>query len=91
VLLLIQWGVPQIHVICVIASRSGLKNIMEAYPDIYISVGTVDEEVTEEGFVIPGLGDVGDRLFGTATVLEDDESLMHPSRRKRALSALRQE
>jgi hypothetical protein len=58
----------------------------QAHPDVSFWVGTVDEEVTDDGTVLPGLGDAGDRQFGTATVLEDDESLLHPSRRKRALS-----
>ena len=84
-----QWGVPKIHVISVVGSRAGLKSIVEAHPDISISVGTVDDEVNDEGFIVPGLGDAGDRLFGTAPVWEDDESLLHPSRRKRTLSESR--
>lgn len=53
---------------------------------MYFSLGAVDEQVTENGELVPGLGDAGDRQFGTATVYEDEEELMHPSRRKRALS-----
>lgn len=59
---------------------------MEEYPDLSITVGTVDEEVTDDGVVLPGLGDAGDRLFDTSSIPEDEEALVHPSKRKRALS-----
>jgi len=70
----------------VIASRNGLKQIIDAHPDVYVTVGTVDDTVTDDGVVLPGLGDAGDRQFGTRPMKEDEESLMHPSRRKRTLS-----
>jgi hypothetical protein len=49
-------------------------------------VGTIDDVDPESGLLEPGLGDSGDRLFGTAPATEEDESLLHPSRRKRGLS-----
>lgn len=82
-----KWGVPQINIISVMASRAGLQQLMDAHPDIYVSVGTVEEEISEEGIILPGLGDAGDRQFGTATVTVDDESLLHISKRKRTMSA----
>lgn len=63
--LLSQWGVPKIHIITVVASRAGLELLSKTHPDISVTVGMVDERLTECGVVLPGLGDVGDRLFGT--------------------------
>lgn len=82
----LQWGVKEIHVISVLASRAGLHAIVEKHPDVYFSLGAIDENVTENGALVPGMGDAGDRQFGTAPVDEDEEELMHPSRRKRTLS-----
>jgi uracil phosphoribosyltransferase len=77
--------VKEIHVISVLASRSGLQAIVEKHPDVYFSLGAIDE-VTETGELLPGMGDAGDRQFGTVATDEDEEELMHPSRRKRTLS-----
>jgi len=68
-----------------------LKQLLEKHPDIHITVGTVDDEVNVDGVVLPGLGDSGDRLFGTSEIPDedyknDDEALLHPSKRKRASS-----
>lgn len=82
----LQWGVKEIHIISVLASRAGLQSIVEKHPDVYFSLGAIDENVTENGALVPGMGDAGDRQFGTAPVEEDEEELMHPSRRKRSLS-----
>lgn len=68
----------------VIASRQGLQKISETHPDVDITVGVVDEVVNEQGMVLPGLGDSGDRQFGTVHVDDDDEYLVHPSKRKRS-------
>ena len=59
---------------------------MNDHPDVSFSVGTIDDKLDENGTVIPGLGDAGDRQFGTAPVMEEEEALKHPSRRKRTLS-----
>ena len=76
---------PTIHIICVIASKKGLEKIKEAHPDIYMTVGAVDDVLTEDGIVQPGLGDAGTRLYGTNPVVDDDdENLLHPSKRKRS-------
>ena len=81
-----QWGVKEIHVVTVVASSTGLKQISEAHPDVYISTGTVDTKMSEDGVVLPGMGDSGDRQFGTHVAEEDDsEDLVHPSKRKRAM------
>ena len=72
--------------ISVLATPKGLKQLVDAHPDIYISVGCVEDEINELGVMLPGLGDAGDRQFGTAEVTEDDESLLHVSKRKRTNS-----
>jgi len=69
----------------VIASKQGVQQIIDKHPDVCITVGTIDE-ITDDGQIMPGLGDSGDRLFGTAPSVAEDEELMHPSRRKRSLS-----
>jgi len=80
--------VPEIHVVAVLASKSGVEKLVEAHPDVRFTIGTIDERISEYGVVIPGLGDSGDRLFGTVVPsIDEDESLMHPSRRKRPLSS----
>ena len=83
-LLISKWGVPKIQVITVISSRAGLDKITETHPDVSVTVGVVDEAVNEKGEVIPGLGDSGDRQFGTVLLEDDDEYLMHPSKRKKS-------
>lgn len=83
---MLKWGVPKIHIMAAIASKAGIQQIIDKHPDVEITVGTVDDVDPETGLLQPGLGDSGDRLFGTAQGTEDDESLLHPSRRKRALS-----
>jgi len=60
-----QWGVPKIHIITVVASRAGLELLAKTHPEISVTVGMVDDQLTDCGIVLPGMGDVGDRLFGT--------------------------
>lgn len=85
VAILKKWGAPKIHIVCVIASKQGLTKIIESHPDIYVTVGMVDEVLTTEGIVQPGLGDAGNRLYATNPVVDDDdENLLHPSKRKRS-------
>jgi len=77
-----KWGVGKIHLIAAIASSQGLETLTSAHPDIAITIGTVDTELTPDGECLPGLGDAGDRLFGTPMIV-DDEELMHPSKRRK--------
>ena len=79
-----KWGVKEIHVVCVVTSKIGLKQLSDAHPDVYISTGTVDTKISDKGLVLPGIGDAGDRQFGTHVAEEDDEALVHPSKRKRS-------
>lgn len=51
--------------ICLLACPEGIKNFQEAHPDVPIYTAAIDEKLNEKGYIIPGLGDAGDRLFGT--------------------------
>lgn len=79
-----KWGVEKIHVVSVIACQSGLSSLLKDHPDVYVTVATVDSKLTDDGDVLPGLGDAGDRLFGTP-MIDDEEALLHPSKRKRSV------
>jgi hypothetical protein len=71
----------------VIASKQGLDKIKEAHPDIFVTVGMVDDVMTDDGIIQPGFGDAGNRLYGTTVDLDDDdddENLLHHSKRKRS-------
>ena len=58
-------GCQKIHFMCIIAAPEGLKAMQEAHPDVDIYVGSLDEKLNEHGYIVPGLGDAGDRIFGT--------------------------
>lgn len=77
-----QWGVSKIHVISVVVSEEGIKTIATTHPDVQLTVGTIDKEVNGQGALVPGIGDAGDRLFGTP-MIDDDEELLHPSKRRK--------
>jgi len=81
-----KWGVSEIHVVSVIASKKGLSELVKHHPDVHITIGHIDEKMNGEGNLLPGLGDAGDRMFGTP-MINDDEELMHFSKRKRTMSA----
>ena len=58
-------GAKNIRIMCLIAAPEGIKAITEAHPDVDIYVASIDEKLNEKGYIVPGLGDAGDRLFGT--------------------------
>lgn len=58
-------GAINIKIMCLIAAPEGLKAIQTAHPDVDIYVASIDERLNEKGYIVPGLGDAGDRLFGT--------------------------
>ena len=58
-------GAKKIKVLCIIAAPEGVKKVEETYPDVEIYAGTVDSHLNEKGYIVPGLGDAGDRIFGT--------------------------
>lgn len=63
--LLKERGCNQIKLMCLIAAPEGVKAVQEEHPDIDIYVAAIDDRLDEHGYIIPGLGDAGDRLFGT--------------------------
>ena len=58
-------GCKNIHFMCIIAAPEGIKAMEEAHPDVDIYVGALDEKLNGHGYIVPGLGDAGDRIFGT--------------------------
>lgn len=58
-------GVTDIKFMCIIAAPEGIKALCEAHPDIKVYCGMRDEKLNENGYIVPGLGDAGDRIFGT--------------------------
>lgn len=60
-----DWGARRIKFIGVIASSEGIQYLSNAHPDVPLFLAAVDEQLNDEGLIVPGLGDAGDRLFGT--------------------------
>ena len=60
-----QRGGKDIVFMCLIAAPEGLKVLEEAHPDIDIYIASLDERLNENAYILPGLGDAGDRLYGT--------------------------
>ena len=61
-----EWGVEKIKFIGVIASPEGISTLHKKHPDVHIHLAAIDRELNEHGYILPGLGDAGDRQFGTA-------------------------
>lgn len=60
-----KYGVKNISFICIIAAPEGVKAFAEAYPEIPLYIGALDRELNENAYICPGLGDCGDRIYGT--------------------------
>lgn len=60
-----RWGVPRVKYVGLIAAPEGVEHLTKAHPDVPIHLAAVDEKLNEVGFIVPGLGDAGDRQFGT--------------------------
>ena len=60
-----QRGGKDITFICIIAAPEGIEKLATAHPDVKIYVGHLDEKLNENAYIVPGLGDAGDRIFGT--------------------------
>jgi uracil phosphoribosyltransferase len=58
-------GCKNIRFLCIIAAPEGLKKLQDAEPDVDIYVGALDDHLNDIGYIVPGLGDAGDRIFGT--------------------------
>ena len=58
-------GCKNIHFMCIIAAPEGVARMQEEHPDVDIYIGALDEKLNDHGYIVPGLGDAGDRIFGT--------------------------
>ena len=58
-------GCKNIHFMCLIAAPEGVERMKKEHPDVDIYIGSLDEKLNEHGYIVPGLGDAGDRIFGT--------------------------
>ncbi|MBO4337334.1 MAG: uracil phosphoribosyltransferase [Lachnospiraceae bacterium] len=58
-------GCKSIHFMCIIAAPEGIERMQKDHPDVDLYIGAVDEKLNERCYIVPGLGDAGDRIFGT--------------------------
>lgn len=58
-------GVKNIRFLCIIAAPEGVRRMREEHPDVDLYIGALDERLNGHGYIVPGLGDAGDRIFGT--------------------------
>jgi uracil phosphoribosyltransferase len=61
-----RWGVKKVKFVGVIGAPEGIKNMQDHHPDVPIYLAAIDDHLNERGYIVPGLGDAGDRQFGTA-------------------------
>ena len=60
-----QKGCQDIRLMCLVAAPEGIKMVQEKHPDVDIYVASIDRQLNENCYILPGLGDAGDRIFGT--------------------------
>jgi uracil phosphoribosyltransferase len=60
-----EQGAEKIRLVCLVAAPEGLARVRKSHPDLPIFTATIDRQLNEHGYILPGLGDAGDRLFGT--------------------------
>ncbi|MGH7476137.1 MAG: uracil phosphoribosyltransferase [Longimicrobiales bacterium] len=58
-------GAARVRYVCLVAAPEGVRRMLEAHPDVQVYAAALDRELNENGYILPGLGDAGDRLFGT--------------------------
>lgn len=58
-------GYTNIQLVCIVGAPEGVENITKSFPDITIYLAALDEKLNKDGYIVPGLGDAGDRIFGT--------------------------
>ena len=63
--LLKEKGCKHIHFMCIIAAPEGVERMQKDHPDVDLFIGALDEKLNDHGYIVPGLGDAGDRIFGT--------------------------
>jgi uracil phosphoribosyltransferase len=62
---LLRWGVDEIRVLSIIASQAGIERVGRDFPDVSVFVAAIDSVLNDQSFIVPGLGDAGDRIFDT--------------------------
>jgi uracil phosphoribosyltransferase len=58
-------GVTNLRLMCLLAAPEGVKKFREAHPDVHVWTAAIDDHLNDHGYIVPGLGDAGDRMFGT--------------------------
>ena len=58
-------GATQIRFLCLLASPEGVERFTTAHPDVPVFTASIDRQLNEKGYILPGLGDAGDRIYGT--------------------------
>ena len=74
-----RWGAKKVIVIAAIGAKAGVDKLLEVHPDVEVYIGEIDDVLSADGMILPGIGDAGDRLFATP----GDEIDMDTSSRKR--------
>lgn len=65
-----KWGAKRIVIVAAIGAKEGVNKLLENHPDVDIFIGAVDEQLSAQGMIVPGLGDAGDRQFRTPCEIE---------------------
>jgi len=78
-----EWGAENIDVISMLASQAGLENLFASHPSVKVHVAGIDQNVSDDGFIVPGVGDVGDRLFDTRGMKTGDQPPSPSKKRQR--------
>jgi len=60
-----QAGARSVTLVCLVAAPEGIEHMQREHPDVRIVTAAIDRELNERGYILPGLGDAGDRLYGT--------------------------
>jgi uracil phosphoribosyltransferase len=60
-----EHGANQIRFVCLLATPVGIANLHSVHPDVHVWTAAIDPELNDHGYIVPGLGDAGDRIYGT--------------------------
>jgi uracil phosphoribosyltransferase len=58
-------GAARVRFVCIVAAPEGVQTMLDAHPDVHVYAAALDRQLNDQGYIVPGLGDAGDRLFGT--------------------------
>ena len=70
-------GARNIKMLCLLAAPEGINAFQEAHPDVPIITAAIDDHLNEHGYIVPGLGDAGDRIYGTSSNQEKAENIIN--------------